>query len=254
MNLIKTIQYSLLFSFCVLSPLNCAFAQKTMWTVGTSPDNPPYEFYQNGSLVGFDVELMKSLAEAADVQLKWVEMEFATLIPALRTGKIDMAIAGFDPTPERSSSVDFSVPYIEGYSVLVTFQDSPITTIQDFKDKHIGVQLGTSHESKLQRQTIPGIKLRLYNKVTEMIQDLKVSSTAHKRIDGIVVGTYEAKKLVESYPKLKAVSLQLADPMSIAFKKGSTFKAIVDTYLQQLQSEHAVQTLKVKWNLEPSDA
>ena len=58
-------------------------------TVGTSADFPPFEYIENGQFVGFDMDLMREIAKIAGFELKFVDMSFDSLIPALRAGQID---------------------------------------------------------------------------------------------------------------------------------------------------------------------
>ena len=52
-------------------------------------------------IVGFDIDIAKRIAEELGVELKVTNMKFDGLIPSLQQGDFDMALAGFNPTPER---------------------------------------------------------------------------------------------------------------------------------------------------------
>jgi polar amino acid transport system substrate-binding protein len=80
--------------------------------VGTSPDFPPFEYIaKNGSIVGFDIELITILAHKAGYKcVKVKSMSFDSLIPALEQGQIDVIAAGMTITPERAKRVDFTNP------------------------------------------------------------------------------------------------------------------------------------------------
>lgn len=55
---------------------------------------------------------LKKIAKDMGVTLDIKEMDFDSLLPALKTNKIDMIISGMSPTPERLKEVDFSDPYM----------------------------------------------------------------------------------------------------------------------------------------------
>jgi polar amino acid transport system substrate-binding protein len=79
--------------------------------VGTEPEFKPFESKnEKGELVGFDMDLARELAKDLGVELEFVELPFPSLIPALRTGKIDLAISGMTATEERALSVSFTKP------------------------------------------------------------------------------------------------------------------------------------------------
>ncbi len=58
-------------------------------------------------------------------------MRFSGLIPALKTGKIDLIISSMTETPERAQSIDFSDPYLNTGLCLLVKKDSPIQGIGD---------------------------------------------------------------------------------------------------------------------------
>jgi len=80
--------------------------------VGTSPDMEPYSFVANGRVVGLDIELAGILARRLERRLEIVAMNFEGLIPALQSGKIDLALSNFNVTEERKKLIAYSRPYI----------------------------------------------------------------------------------------------------------------------------------------------
>ena len=70
--------------------------------VGTESAYAPFEFTDNGTLTGFDIDLMNAVGEAMGAEVEWVQMSFDGLIPALLTSQLDMAIASFTVTEERA--------------------------------------------------------------------------------------------------------------------------------------------------------
>lgn len=79
--------------------------------VGLSADYAPMEFERtvNGEreYAGIDIELAKKIAKDNGVKLKIVNMQFDSLLGALKTGKIDMIISGMTPTAERKKRSRF---------------------------------------------------------------------------------------------------------------------------------------------------
>ena len=88
--------------------------------MGTNPDYPPFEFKdKNQKVVGSDIEIAKELASDLGVELVIQEAKFDSLVPMVKTRKIDVAIAGMNANPERKKEVDFSDIYYTGESVLI---------------------------------------------------------------------------------------------------------------------------------------
>lgn len=84
--------------------------------VGLSADYAPYEFEHNvngkSEYAGIDIDLAKKIAKDNHLKLKIVNMQFDSLLGAIKTGKVDLIISGMTPTPEREKEVDFSNPYM----------------------------------------------------------------------------------------------------------------------------------------------
>lgn len=81
--------------------------------VGLSADYAPMEFERtvNGQreYAGIDIELAKKIAKDHGVKLKIVNMQFDSLLGALKTGKIDVIISGMTPTDERKKKSTFLI-------------------------------------------------------------------------------------------------------------------------------------------------
>lgn len=89
--------------------------------VGTSGSQPPFSARsKDGTLMGYEIELARLLAEAMNLKLRLVEKPFPDLLPALEKGEVDMVMSGMTITPERNLRVAFAGPYmVSGKSVLV---------------------------------------------------------------------------------------------------------------------------------------
>ena len=81
--------------------------------IGSTLQYPPQMYRdENGDPAGYDVELMKMLANDIGVELEVVDMDFPGLIPALLAGKVDMLSVGLVNTPERALSLEFTDGYV----------------------------------------------------------------------------------------------------------------------------------------------
>ena len=86
--------------------------KKDVLKVGMDLQYPPFEtFDENNEASGISVDVAQGLADKLGLELEVVNMDFSTLIPALETGEIDIAIASMSITEERELKVDFSKPY-----------------------------------------------------------------------------------------------------------------------------------------------
>jgi polar amino acid transport system substrate-binding protein len=100
--------------------------------VGMELAYPPFEMQDTrGNPQGVSVDLARALAEYLHEPLTIENIPFNGLIPALKTGKIDVIISSMTETPERARSIDFSNPYLNTGLCLLVKKNSPIQGIGD---------------------------------------------------------------------------------------------------------------------------
>ena len=88
--------------------------------VATFPAMPPFNFTSLGKPSGLEPALLTEWANRRNWQLEYLIMDFASQIPAVQTGKADMALGAISITEERQKQVLFSDGYIESHIVLIT--------------------------------------------------------------------------------------------------------------------------------------
>lgn len=115
--------------------------------VGTEPTFPPFEMTdeKTGDIIGFDIELIKAIAENQGLEVQIQSLGFDGLIPALQSGQIDIAASGMTITEERAKEVQFSNPYINaGLALAVAESNETVTSVEDLEGLVVGVQIGTT--------------------------------------------------------------------------------------------------------------
>ena len=88
--------------------------------VATYPAMPPFNFINYGKPSGLEPALLTEWANRRNWQLEYLIMDFAAQIPAVQTGKADMAMGAISITEERQKQVLFSDGYIDSHIVLMT--------------------------------------------------------------------------------------------------------------------------------------
>ena len=135
------------FAACVLltSSLlgSLAYADNATLRVVTDATFPPMEFVKDGQRTGFDIDLVEALGRAMGRKIEWIDIDFKGLIPALQSGRADMAVSAIYITDERRKVVDFSDAYYAGGLVVLTKKDGAIKTLKDMDGKKVAVQVGT---------------------------------------------------------------------------------------------------------------
>ena len=79
----------------------------------------PYEYYDNGKIVGIDADMAQAVADYLGMNLKIEDMEFDSIITAVQSGKADFGAAGMTVTEDRLESVDFTDTYANASQVII---------------------------------------------------------------------------------------------------------------------------------------
>lgn len=133
--------------------------------VGCEGAFAPFTYIDDqGEIVGFDIDLIRSLGKSLGYDVKVTVYPFDGLIPALLTNSIDVIISGFTISEERAKKVDFSDPYyLCGLTYLTPQQGS--SELMDFRDldgKELCVQIGTTGAMFAQKY-FPNAKVKTFN-------------------------------------------------------------------------------------------
>lgn len=114
--------------------------------VGVEMAFAPMEFYDElKKPAGADIELITAMGKAMGVEVEFVNMAFDSLLEAVKSGQVDIAISAITVTPERSAQVDF-IPYLEmGSGILVTLGNpARIRRPEDLCGHTVALQEGTT--------------------------------------------------------------------------------------------------------------
>ncbi len=204
----------------------------------------PYEYYENGEIVGVDIEIANEIANALGKKLIVKDIAFDSIINELKSGKADFALAGMSITEERLKEVDFSIQYTTSRQVVIVKKNSSINSINNIYDKKIAVQLGSVADLYLS-ENYPNTELVRQKKYLSMVEDLKSD-----KIDLIVMDKLPAEQIVASSNELKILEGSISeDSYGIAVKKGNTeLLSTINNVLNKLMSENKIDEYIVKYS------
>lgn len=181
---------------------------KGKFTVATSPDFAPYEFYAIGedgvpSLAGFDMSLAKYIADFLGLELEVIPMDFDGTIMEVQNKNVDAGMAGYSPAPERAEVMEFSSVYYTGGQSFVTTKANAdkFKSLDDTNKKEVSVaaQVG-SIQMGLANEFSPNADIIALSKVTDIIAELLTG-----KIDGAYIETVVAESYKKNYPDLEIV-------------------------------------------------
>jgi len=132
-------------------------------------NTPPYSFEQDGQMSGIDARIVEEFAAQECLTIDYAPYTYATAIPAVEQGRVDIALGGFYRTQERADVVTLSDPtYIDELSVYST---EGYKNVDDFLGKTIGTVEGYLWVDDL--KALPGTDTRVYPDSISLAKDLK---------------------------------------------------------------------------------
>lgn len=198
----------------------------------------PYEYYEDGEIVGVDIDIAKEIANAVGKKLEVKDVAFDSIINELKSGKADFAAAGMSITEERLKEVDFSVEYTTSRQVAIVKVGSSITSIDNIYDKKIAVQLGSVADLYFTEE-YPNIDLVRQKKYLSMVEDLKAN-----KIEVMVMDYLPAKEIVANNTEIKMLDgFIFEDSYGLAVKKGNTeLLEKINEVLTRLMNENKIES------------
>jgi len=217
--------------------------------VGINTDSKPFGFINNeGSIVGYDVDLAKYIAQYI---LKNPEkVEFIPVTPANRmikasTGEVDIVIATMTITPQREEIIDFSIPYDSAGQAILVKSSSKITSISDLAGQNVGIIWGTTAEKNM-LNLVPSANVMGFKSYGEAFKALKEGSinaiTSDDTIlNGFALQDNEVKLLSKRYSR---------EPYGIGMKKGKSsakLKEVINEAIQDMKQKNVINRLHKTW-------
>lgn len=220
--------------------------EKNTITVGISPDYPPYESINTKKeMVGFDIDMMNELMKYVNVdgeeyQLKWVKMDFDSIVTSLKGGQIDLGVSGF--TYDESRKVEWSEPYYTSQQVVVVNKDSQLKTVDDLKGKKVAAQLGTTGEAEAKK--IEGADVTAIKDAQVLFQNLM----AHQ-YDAVVIDVAVAKNYIAKNNSLEMFDKALLEEENFIIAKEGN-KAVIEKIteaVKKFKESDEFDKIEAKW-------
>lgn len=143
--------------------------------VGSDVAFPPFEWQdeQSGELKGFDMDLIRAIAEQMGMKAEIVNTAWDGIIPGLLNGNYDLIISAMTITDERAQSVNFSDPYFTAGQVIVIKKGAEgMKEPADLKGKKVSVQINTTGDFAASK--IEGVgEVKRFNLAPDAFLELK---------------------------------------------------------------------------------
>lgn len=208
------------------------------FTVVGSGGYPPFNYMEDGEVVGFDVEVGEEIARRLGVELNYATSDWDGLIEGLRSKRYDAILGSMAITNERLEVVNFSVPYYFSGAQLFTRLDAGVASASEMSGKKIAVATGTNFVGDAEGL---GAEAVYYQDDNATMMEL-----ISKRVDGVItdrlVGLQAMKEMASGEDIVMVDTLLRLENMGIAFNKDDI--ELLDEVNKILQDMHADGTLK----------
>ena len=188
----------------------------------------PYEYYENGEIVGVDIDIAKEIAKYLGKELVVKDVAFDSIINEVKTGKADFGAAGISYNEERAKKVDFTINYSTSKQIVVVKEDNIKININDLDNLKIAVQLGSVGDTYVTKN-YPNAEIVRQKKYLAAIQDL-----LKNKVDCVVMDELPAKEILKNNAGLKILNQELfSDTYGMVVKKGN--KELLDAINKVLE-------------------
>lgn len=138
--------------------------------IGVFSDKNPFGYVdENGEVQGYDVYFAKRIAKdllGSEDAVKYSYVEAASRVEYLKSGKVDIILANFTVTKERSEQVDFALPYMKVSLGIVSPEQTLISDVLQLAGKNLIVVKGTTAETYF-TENHPEISLTKFDEYQE---------------------------------------------------------------------------------------
>lgn len=227
-------------------------------TIATEARYAPFEYVDNGKIVGYDADLMAYVLKSIpDVKVKQLDLPFQGLLPGLDAKRFDIVVTAVTVNKDRVSHFAFTLPIADATTgVLLRNGDTSIKSPDDLNGKIVGSQTGSAQlqalqalDKKLKDAGGPGIKqIKQYVAFDEAYADLAVG-----RLDAVAQSVANLGPLMKSRPGVFTLLPQTIGPKSYfawVARKDSDSAALVKLFsdgIARANRDGTMKKLQEKW-------
>ena len=217
-----------------------------MLTLATEGAYAPMNYFRGSEVVGLEIDLTARFCEAYGYGLTVEAMNFDGILPAVQSGKVDFAAAAVSITEERKESVNFSIPYYIGGTVLAVKKQQETAGLSGFDGLNAGVITGSFHDSVIMEK-MPSSPISQYNNYTDLIAALKAG-----KIDYFLASSEITAHLLEDDDALTTVNVpvQTLDigAMFAKTERGDQLRDQMNEFIARLKADGTLESIYSFWS------
>ncbi|AJY77481.1 hypothetical protein VN24_03830 [Paenibacillus beijingensis] len=228
--------------------------QSGMVTVGTEAAYEPFEYIQDGKIVGYGSDILAYIVEQLGVKVEQKDLPFQGILPGLEAKQFDFVATAVSITPERAEKYGMTVPIADGtVAVLKRKGDDSIKSPEDIAGKIVGTQLGSGqlkalkeYDETLKKDKGKGTKeIKEYVAYPEAYQDL-----ANGRVDAVVNTKANLASILKKQPDTFEMVDTFGNKMWISWvvrKEDKELLDFINEKILEMKSSGKLAELQTKW-------
>lgn len=217
--------------------------------VATSPGYEPFEYEEDGELMGYDVDIWKEFEERTGIEVEWEYTDFSGLLGLLQSGKADVVAAQMSPTEEREENFIFSDPVsYYGSTVVVAEDNDEIQSVEDLSGKVVGTGSGNNMQQIVEEMYPDGdVTFETYTSAT---LDAMLTDLVYGRIDAVLAQDIQTYMAMQANEELKVKVLdpfQYSEGCLVMDKSSTELADAVNAFLADLREDGTLSEISEKW-------
>ena len=214
-------------------------------SVCTNTPYKPFEYEENGTIVGLDADIANAIASDLGVKAQLTSISFEGLDSGtgLATGQCDIALAGIGVTDERKSKMEFTTVYFDDNLAILVPKGSSITSAADLKGVSVGAQQATSGETYAKEN---GAEVIQYEDTSLMFSALKTG-----QVKAVAANLSVVSEALTNDPNSFKIAYQDSENTEqIAAAVSSNNKALLakaNSTITKLKENGELDKMKAKW-------
>jgi polar amino acid transport system substrate-binding protein len=228
--------------------------QRAKVVVATEAAFEPFEFVQDGKIVGYNKDILDYVVKGMNVQLDQLNLPFQGILPGLLAKKFDFVATSVAINAERAKNYAYTRPIGSFDNVVVVRQkEDHIKSPDDLNGKIVATQLASSvqpvleeHNASLKKKGGPGYAdLKLFQAFPEAQVAL-----ANGQVDAIVISSPTAAVLMKKVPGVYKIVGTVGESSHLAWvtrPEDQDLRAYINQKIDELNDSGELKKLQMKW-------
>ncbi len=223
-------------------------------TVGTEAAYAPFEFVENGKIVGYDKDVLDRIVAAWGVQLDQLDTPFAGILTGLDQGKYDIVSTALIMNPERAAKYAFTMPVaIAQVAIMKRKGDAKVQSVEDLTGLTIGGPVPPSGPTSV--LTNYNEELKAAGKGADDIANFQGDpelflALANGQIDGAVETMLVINEAIKKQPDTFEVVGTIGNPFYIGWvvrPADTALRESINEEIRKLRDSGELAKLQEKW-------